>query len=237
MTKAEVLQTYDESYAQRYNQAFLTNPEHRFLAKTQFEIEILKRLTSQAQSWLDVACGTGYFLQHARGNPQLKCAGLDLSPAMLAQARRANPDANFVEADYLRPQPSFVDRWDVTSCMWGAYGLQEQIADVETLVENLAKWTKPNGTCFMPIFNLALFEERRQRGDLMAGVEVDIDRHSWSFIEPDGKTHRSMLAPPVPMMVAMFERNFGSIETFTYPDPYEKDDGLPMIGIIAKKSR
>jgi SAM-dependent methyltransferase len=233
MTKDEVLQTYDESYAQRYNQSFLTTPEHRFLEKTQYEIEKLKEITATAKNWLDVACGTGYFLQHARGNTDLECMGLDLSPAMLAEARRANPDVDFIESDYLQPQPSFVDRWEVTSCMWGAYGLQEKISEVETLVANLAKWTKPDGACLMPIFNLPLFAERRDRGELLKGVEVDLKFSCWSFVEPDGKTHRKMLAPQVSVMTAMFERHFGAIEFYTYTGG--RDEGLPMVGIIARK--
>src|SRR5262245_55949445 len=132
MKTIEVLETYDEAYAQRYNQTFLINPDHRFFEKTLFEIDVLKRLTSQAESWLDVACGTGYFLQHARGNPSIQCAGLDISPAMLAEARRANPDVHFFEADFLQPQPGFEGRWAVTTCMWGAYGLQETVSNIET---------------------------------------------------------------------------------------------------------
>lgn len=233
MTKDEVLYTYDESYARRYNQSFLNTPEHRFLEKTQYEIEKLKELTATAKNWLDVACGTGYFLQHARGNTDLECMGLDFSPAMLAEARRANPDIDFVESDFLRPQPSFLDRWEVTSCMWGAYGLQEKISEVETLVANLAKWTKPDGACLMPIFNLPLFAERRDRGELLKGVEVDLELSCWSFVEPDGKTHRKMLAPQVSVMTAMFERHFGAIEFYTYPGG--RDEGLPVVGIIARK--
>src|SRR5262245_200677 len=110
MNKREVLEVYDRSYAQRYNQTFLENPVNKFMEKSLFEIEILKRLTAQAESWLDVACGTGYFLRRARGNPGIRCAGLDISQAMLAEARAANPDAYFVEADFLQPQPEFDGR-------------------------------------------------------------------------------------------------------------------------------
>ncbi|HKX30626.1 MAG TPA: methyltransferase domain-containing protein [Blastocatellia bacterium] len=230
MTKEEVLNTYDDSYARRYDRTFLLNPEYQFRDKAQFEVRFLKELTSRARSWLDVACGTGYFLQQARGNSDLKCMGLDLSPAMLAEARHANPDLEFVEADFLQPQPSFEGRWEVVTCMWGAYGLQETLADVETLIENLAKWTTPKGTCFVPIFDLTIFDERRANGTLMKGVEIDLDRYCWSFVEPDGKRHREMLAPPVSVMTAIFERHFGSIESFPYPD------ASGMIGIIARKN-
>jgi len=233
MNKREVLEVYDRSYAQRYNQTFLENPDNKFLEKSLFEIEILKRLTGQAESWLDVACGTGYFLRRARGNSVIRCAGLDISHAMLAEARAANPDAHFVEADFLQPQPGFDGRWDVTSCMWGAYGLQENVRNIETLVENLATWTRSGGACFVPVFDLALFIDQQERGVLMKGVEIDLNRDCWSFVEPDGKTHRDVLAPPVPIMEAIFKNYFESIETFPYPSG---KDGIPMAGIIARRA-
>jgi SAM-dependent methyltransferase len=233
MTPEEVLRTYDESYAYRYDESFLLTPEHGFLAKTQFEVELLRWLTRDAASWLDVACGTGYFLSYARGRDDLECAGFDLSPAMVAQARRRNPNARFTTGSFLDAHDDLVDRWDVTSCMWGAYGLQDTIADVETLVGNLAAWTRSGGTCFMPVFDLEQFEDRRVRGVLIAGVEIDMDGGRWSFSEPDGKCHRGMLAPPVPAMTRMFERHFASVDTFLYPTTPGQDDGLPMVGIVA----
>jgi ubiquinone/menaquinone biosynthesis C-methylase UbiE len=229
MTRQEILDTYDQSYAYRYNNTFLLNPEHSFHKKTLFELALLKRLTEKADSWLDIACGTGYFLKHGRGNPHIECAGLDLSPAMLAEARIANPDVYFIEADFLLAQPTFENRWDVITCMWGAYGLLENVSEIETLIGNMVKWTKPNGICFVPIFDLVEFAGRRDRGTLMEGVEIDLENFRWSFIEPDGKRHRNMLAPPVLSMTALFENFFGAIETLPYPD-------VPgMLGIISQK--
>lgn len=230
MTKEEVLETYDQSYAQRYDRSFILNPENHWFDKAEFEVNLLKQLTGQARNWLDVACGTGYFLRHGRGRPDLECMGLDLSPAMLAEARLANPDLYFVEADFLQPQTDFEGRWDVTSCMWGAYGLQETVADVEALIENLGKWTSPTGTCFVPVFDPAIFAELEAAGELIQGAELNLDRYTWSYVEPDGKRHREMLAPPVPVMISIFERHFGSIETFRYKQAPE------TIGIIARKT-
>jgi SAM-dependent methyltransferase len=230
MTRDEVLLTYDESYARRYNRTYLLTPDHWFLRKSKFEIEYLKELTCRAANWLDVACGTGYFLKHGRGHPKLECMGLDLSPAMLAEARRANPDLEFIEGDFLQPRPSFSDRWEVITCMGGAYGLLETIQEVETLIGNLATWTKPGGKCFVSIYDLTNFALREATGGLMEGVELDMDHSSWSFVEPDGKRHRRMIAPPAETMMAMMERYFGTLESF----PYETANGT--IGILAEKT-
>jgi SAM-dependent methyltransferase len=233
----EVLETYDDLYAQRYDDSFLLTPDHGFLEKTRFEIELMRQLTYDAANWLDVACGTGYFLKHGRGGPNVSCAGLDLSPAMLAVARSRNPDALFVQGSFLEPRADFYGRWEVTSCMWGAYGLQETLADIETLITNLAAWTAAGGRCFMPVFDLSLFEDRRVRGVLIPGVEVDLTRDRWSFHEPDGKAHRDMLAPPVAVMADMFQRHFGEVESIPYPVSPGQDDGIPMTAIIATKRK
>jgi SAM-dependent methyltransferase len=230
MTKDEVLLTYDESYVGRYNHTFLLNPDHWFLAKSMFEIEYLKELTCRAANWLDVGCGTGFFLQHGRGHPKLECMGLDLSPMMLAEARRANPDLEFIEGDFLESRPSFSDRWDVITCMGGAYGLLETTKALETLIRNLATWTKPGGKCFVTIYDLRIFAIRQATGELINGVELDLDHSKWSFVEADGKRHRGMIAPPPETMTAMMGRYFGTAESF----PYEKANGT--LGILAEKT-
>lgn len=235
MTIDEVLETYDDSYAQRYDESFLLTPDHGFLHKTRFEVELLRELTYGAASWLDVACGTGYFLEQGRGRPNISCAGLDLSSAMLAVARRRNPDALFVQGSFLERRADFRGRWEVTSCMWGAYGLQEKLSDIETLVTNLAAWTAAGGRCFLPVFDLSLFEDRRVRGVLIPGVEVDLARDRWSFREPDGKVHRDMLTPPVTVMVDMLQRHFGEAESVPYPITPGQENSLPMTAIIATK--
>src|SRR5438093_514685 len=119
MNLDEVLETYDDAYAHRYDESFLLTPDHGFLAKTQLEVAVL--------------------------------------------------------------------------------------------VGTLAAWTAVGGRCFMPVFDLSLFEDRRVRGVLIPGVEVDFGRDRWSFHEPDGKVHRDMLAPPVGMMADMFERHFSQV--------------------------
>ena len=89
MDKNNVLGIYDEAYAQEYNQKFLLNDW--FASDVEFEREIISKLLSEIGEnarWLDVACGTGYFLSHF---PNAERAGLDISPAMLKLAKQANP--------------------------------------------------------------------------------------------------------------------------------------------------
>jgi len=49
---------------------------------------------------LDVGCGTGWVVQHLRGRTQgLEVEGMDLSPGMLAEARRLDPTGVYFEGD------------------------------------------------------------------------------------------------------------------------------------------
>jgi trans-aconitate methyltransferase len=50
-----------------------------------------------ARSLLDVACGTGGHLQYLKN--WFDVTGLDIDPAMLAQARAGLPDVHLIEAD------------------------------------------------------------------------------------------------------------------------------------------
>lgn len=234
MTPAQVRATYDEAYARRYEDSFLHTPAYGFREKTLIELFLTQMLSRQADSWLDVACGTGFFLKHGRGHPDLTCVGLDLSSAMLALAREANPGTRFVEGDFLAPHPDFEGRFALTSCMWGAYGLQESVAQVERLVDNLIRWTRPGGTVFMPVFQPRRFAALQAEGRLMDGVTLCVpDGTRWSYLEPDGKLHEEVLAPPLETMHAMFEPSFESVDIRPYPDT----PGIPMAALIARGRR
>src|SRR5262249_25451009 len=129
-----------------YDASFLLGPN--FLECTEYEASLIAGFLCSASSWLDVACGTGYFLSRF---PEVHRCGLDLSPAMLEKARLANRDVLFVEGDYRVNRPEWENQWDVVSCMWYAYCYAGSMSGVETLVRNLAAWTSPDGVCFLPV--------------------------------------------------------------------------------------
>jgi SAM-dependent methyltransferase len=233
MTPQQVLETYDEQYAQTYNQQYLFRLDEGLIHKTRFEVAVIRSLTKNVRTWLDVACGTGYFLEHARGNDFISCAGLDLSPAMLNQARMANPRTPFIEADFRSAQPSFESKWQFVSCLWGAYALQTAVIDIEALIGNLACWSTQDGICLMPIFDPKRLAERKRTNRLRAGMSVNEDGTIWSYVEPTGKRHENLISPPVQTMECMFLRHFKHVRLFAYP---EGADGGGLVGLIATKS-
>jgi trans-aconitate methyltransferase len=149
MDKNDVLEIYDEDYAQKYNQRFLLNEKSR--KNADFEQETIRKLLGEIgedAKWLDVAGGTGYFLSRF---PNLERAGLDISPAMLKVAKQANPDALFVQGDYRDKRPQWEGKWELVSCMWWAYSYVESLSELEKVIENFASWTSKRGICFLPV--------------------------------------------------------------------------------------
>jgi hypothetical protein len=55
----------------------------------------------------------------------------------------------------------------------------------------------------------------------------------WSYVEPDGKVHEDVLAPPLEVMRAMLAPAFDSVELHPYPET----PGIPMAALIARGRR
>src|SRR5690606_1984893 len=97
--------------------------------------------------WLDVGCGTGWFLSQFPGPER---GGLDLSPSMLERARANNPDAAFFrEGDIRDDVPEWHDRFTFVSSTGQAWGYVDSMRDVERAAHNMARWTAPDGVLFV----------------------------------------------------------------------------------------
>ena len=218
MDRSQTLETYDEEYARTYDERFLSHPRYR--RRTEFELGVIGGLLDDRGTWLDVACGTGYHLSRF---PGVARAGIDLSPAALAVARKANPDAIFLrEGDFTEEIPEWEGKWSVTTCLWYSYGLVESVADVRRVIRNLASWTAEGGACFVPICDPELLGRRirvpyRHNGVGIPPGDLLVTGVSWTWIEPSGKRHENQIAPPVEHMLEMFREDFGAVELVDYP--------------------
>jgi len=215
MKRDEVQRLYSERYAASYEDRFLFSEFAR--KDTEFEVSLLGRLLAGGGPWLDLACGTGYFLSRF---PEVERAGLDVSPAMLERSRKANPGVAFHERSFLDEVPEWVDRWKLVSCMWYAYGLVDAPAQVFQVIRNMAKWTSPEGTAFLPTADPCLISgvelPVEVQGSMWPG-RILITGVSWSYIEGPGEEHVDMIAPQVPMLVREFEKYFSKVELVDYP--------------------
>jgi len=218
MDVEQLLRVYDEPYARSYDARFIDNAHYR--AKTQFEIETLRSLLATHQPWLDVACGTGYFLSRF---PDVARAGLDLSPAMIEVARGANPErATFRQGSFCEAIPEWEGRYGLVSCMWYSYGYASSPSALRTVVRNLACWTSDGGACFVPIcdpenLGRGIRVPYRHRMSGYPPAPLYLTSVTWTWAEPDGRLHPDMVAPPVDAMVDLFGEHFGSVEVVRYP--------------------
>lgn len=227
MTPDQIRKLYDAEYADSYDEKFL----HSALARpdTEFEISLLNQLLPSGGPWLDVACGTGYFLSQF---PAFERSGLDLSSAMLRKAAARNPGVEFYNQNYLDPMPLWSDKWRLVSCMWYAYGLVSTMAEIRQLVKNLASWTAPDGACFVPICDPVLVSgvplPYLVSGSPWQG-KVMITGITWSYVEDGKSVHEHMFAPHMSHMLSLFGEYFDQIDLVTYPSSRQ--------GLVARKKR
>jgi SAM-dependent methyltransferase len=224
----EIRCLYDASYAEQYEGAFLTSQLNA--PDAAYELELLDRLLASSASWLDVACGTGYFMRHF---PHIKRTGIDLSPAMLEIAAAANPGVDLHEQNYLDERSDWAGAFDLVSCMWYAYSLVETLRDLQKLIENLASWTSRRGTCFVPIADPDLMTGRELPYQLDRGGnagDVTLTGIIWSYTEHGGsKVHRNLIAPHPQYMVESFLKYFENVALVRYPPAFPGWRGRPAI--------
>lgn len=236
MKTEQVLETYDDAYAQAYDETFLVDIHSQ--NKTASELEILRNIFNekgQAVQWLDVACGTGYVLSQFS---KVERTGFDLSPAMLKIARRKNPDIPLIQGDFRNNSLFEKGQWDVISSMWWAYSFVESISEIDQLIQNISDWLTDDGVCFMPICEPA---KNLYNGEIKIpyvavenapayGGKILVTAVLWSWIEASGKRHDNMLVPQIEYMVEMFKNHFEFVEVREYADGYYR-------AIIARKKK
>lgn len=223
MNEESIRLLYDRGHAQAYDERFLL-AEGWARDGSEFELELISELLAgvEAPRWLDVACGTGFYLAHF---PDVERAGLDLSPAMLEVATARNPGIDLTEGTFLDTHPEWLSRWSLVSCMWAAYSYVDSLDQVAELIANLASWTAPDGALFLPVCDIR---------DLSGGVEVPfrnddtwvfggellIKAAIWDWADEEiGKRHSDLIAPHIDYLVALAGRHFRRIEVINYP-PY-----------------
>ena len=215
MRREDVRDLYDKEYAEHYNDRFLLGDAYR--QSTEYELLLLRGLLRPGDQWLDVGCGTGYVLSRF---PDVKRAGLDLSPSMLDVARRANPNVEFVLGDFLIDRPEWHGCWDVVSGMWQAYTYLDTVQEVARLIKHLASWTSLGGACFLPICDpevLCGCEVPFRRWLDTADGTLQIDAVVWSCLEPSGRRHVNLIAPHREVLVREFKKYFEQVDVIDYP--------------------
>ena len=237
MDRSEVTKVYDDGYADIYDMRFILSPWAATGAE--FEEDQLRGLleVDDDPHWLDLGCGTGNFLSRF---PGVARAGLDLSPAMVAKATEANPDAEFIrEGSFLDDVDEWHDAWSLLSCMWTPYNYLASVWEVEELVANMIRWTRPGGACFIPVMDLedirhVVTPYEEVPGEF--GGVIALTSITWTWDEPHtGKHHEHLIAPQIGHFVRLFELEFETVEVVRYP--LFQNVGPSRKAVVAKGKR
>lgn len=225
MKPHEITALYDESYADIYDARFMRGRAR------EFEVKLIRERLGSSGTYLDVGCGTGWFLSQF---PDRERTGIDLSPSMLVRARAANPGVTIREGSFLSEQPDWEGRWDVVSCMWFAYCYLETVDEVDALIANMARWTRPGGTNLLPICIVDADLGYRRPMPVFGGDQL-VTGVTWSWTDPaDSKHHRHLIAPHPEHLLGQFAQHFRRVELFAYP---RQDAEAPVHAIVASGRR
>lgn len=220
MHSAESNKIYDKQYAADYESRFLLSPYSKLSAD--FEKSILSNLIRSETRWLDVGCGTGYFLSLF---PEIKRFGIDASKDMLEVARLKNPDVRFIQGDFRDILPKLNEKWDLISCMWTPYNYLDSMWEFDRFVQNLVNIVDVEGSLFIPVVDL---EDLRPHTVLPYEMPTDVDGYkgtvfltstTWTWVEHEnGKEHKHLIAPQIDYFISLLNGYFETIEVVRYPE-------------------
>jgi SAM-dependent methyltransferase len=125
---------------------------------------------------LDVGCGTGrHAIELARRG--LRVTGIDISPGMLAEARR-NAEGQGVQVQWIESDAqafSLPDEFDAAICLCeGAFGLlgsaDDPIGQPQAILRNVAGSMRTGGPCLFTVLNAYALARRHSRASVEQGL-------------------------------------------------------------------
>lgn len=102
---------------------------------------ILKYKKSDGNSLLEVACGTGKYLENMRG--KFSCTGIDLNEGMLNIAKKKFPDIRFIKGNMINFKVDY--KYDIIICLFSSIGYVKTYPNLRKTLENFSKHLKTGG--------------------------------------------------------------------------------------------
>ena len=203
------------SFPEMYEQS-LVGPLFRPWAKL-----LLDEVTlSRGESVLDVACGTGIVARLARERvgDTGRVVGVDVSPAMLAVARRVAPSIDWREGEAAALPRREGERFDVVLCQQGLQFFPDRAAAAREMHHALAPEGRLAVSTWRPDEEIPLGRELRRAAERHLGPILD-RRHSFG----DGTQLESLLR----------EAGFRDVRSRTVSHTIRFDDGSAFVRLNA----
>lgn len=102
---------------------------------------IRKHQRSKGKSLLEVACGTGNYIQYLKDD--FSIVGTDLSADMLKVARQKFPNIPLIESDMCKVRLN--DSFDAIVCLFGSIGYLKTYGNLRKALRNLSRLLNPGG--------------------------------------------------------------------------------------------
>jgi SAM-dependent methyltransferase len=155
---------YDAIHGQRFSASEAAGTIHTHIQATK---------QSEGRTLLDVACGTGAYLEHLRG--QYDVEGLDLDPGMLAVARQKLPDVPLHKADLVDFDLGRL--FDVVLCLGSSIGYVATISRLQHALATFARHAVPGGVVIVePWLTPDVWEAGRLSADFVDRPDLKVAR-------------------------------------------------------------
>jgi len=210
---------YEKEYSEIYNDIYLLDETH--LQHTQYEINLIETLCKDKQSWLDVACGTGYHLNTVQSDV-LKF-GVDRSPNMIRYARE-NTDSTigYVVSDinnFVLDIP-----FDLVTFLWMGYVHQPSLTSVLNTIYAASEKVSKGGYFLMTFCDpLYIFENSPAKEVFCGRGNINFDGLIWSYSDEVNKIqYENLIAPNKFKILDTLSSSYTDIEEVVYTKANEK---------------
>lgn len=126
-------------------------------------LDLIYRFHHSPQSLLEIACGTGKLLEGF--SDHFRCEGLDLSMAMIREARRRLPEAKFYDGDMT--QFHIPKKFDVVVCLFNSLNHLLHFSEWKSTFRCVKEHLNPGGLFIFDINTEYALSEFDRYGDLV----------------------------------------------------------------------
>lgn len=229
---------YGDQYASLYDDMWWDHEHWKPVAE--FYQQVIGDALQSSKNWLDVGCGTGYFLSKF---PDVKRSGLDRSDSMLARAKHVNPSAEFYQQSMIDKNAELEGKFDLVTCTGQPFCYLPTMQDVETSIARLAEWTAKDGKCILaPLDIVDVWQTEYPYGlyDLsgmpLTTHGVEILGIIWTNREHDG-SYYYQLGPHLDQLVRWFAVHFRKVEIVVRPESAPDTSKVMRRMIVASEKR
>lgn len=197
-------------YAETYNDIWVYPETIQKTVDT--EIKIIERILKDKQSWLDVACGTGYHLQNT--NTKAKKHGVDISSSMLAYADKNSKDVTYYCKDVTKGIKE-LGSFDLVSNLGFGYVHQKTLFDVLTFFKNIASVVAEGGDLLIGYDNPFSTLPKEYKNVHDKGVTT-FKALIWDYKENEtGIEYKNCISPHKDLIADTVKREFEEVIEFS----------------------